>query len=488
MTTQPTAHGEPVCEGEPVRLGTPAGRAVLAAATLGSGMALLDQTVVNVALRTLGEDLDADLAALQWVTNGYLLTLAGLILLGGSLGDRFGRKRVFLVGTVTFAIASLACGLAPTVEVLIGSRVLQGIGAAMLTPGSLAMIQGAFAREDRARAIGVWTGLGSLAAAAGPFLGGVLVEQASWRWIFLVNLAPAVLVVAIAVRAVPESRDPQAVHGFDVAGTVLAVTALGSLTWSLVEPGSPYTLPAAGLGLLAGVGFVLVERRSRHPLVPLGLFADRTFSAVNGLTLLVYAALGAVLFFLVLQLQTVAGWGPLAAGLSTLPLTVCMLLLASRGGALAQRIGPRVPLTVGPLVLAVGTLLLLRVDAGTDGVAGFVTDVLPGITVFGLGLSLLVAPLTATVLAAAPDRYAGVASGVNNAVSRTGGLIAVAALPALVGLSGTDYADPEALAGGYVVAVGICAGLMTAGALLAGLAVRNPGLGSAAVTAPGTGG
>ncbi|GAA1905470.1 MFS transporter [Nocardioides lentus] len=483
MSTEPTrAPGDcaparvadPVCEGEPVRLGTPAGRAVVVAATLGSGMALLDGTVVNVALRSIGEDLGAGLAALQWITNAYLLALASLILLGGSLGDRFGRRRVFVVGTLLFAGASLVCGLAPTTEVLVAARVLQGVGAALLTPGSLAMIQGAFAREDRARAIGLWTGFGSIAAAVGPLLGGTLVDLASWRWIFLINLPLAAVTVLVAVRAVPESRDPDAVRGFDVAGAALTAVALGGITWALVEPGSDAALPAAVVGVLAGVGFVVVERRSRHPLVPLGLFADRTFGAVNGLTLLVYAALGALLFFLVLQLQTVAGWDALPAGLATMPITVCMLLLAARGGELAQRIGPRVPLTVGPLVLAAGTLLLLRADADTDGLRGYVVDVLPGITVFGLGLALLVAPLTATVLAAAPDRYAGVASGVNNAVARAGGLVAVAALPALVGLSGVDYQVPDVFEAGYRAALLVCAGLMVAGSLVAGLLVRDP--------------
>jgi EmrB/QacA subfamily drug resistance transporter len=433
-------------------------------------MVLLDGTVVNVALRTIGEDLDASLAELQWVGNGYLLSLASLILLGGALGDRFGRRRVFLVGTAWFALASLLCGIAPTVEVLIAARVLQGIGAALLTPGSLAMIQGAFVRGDRARAIGAWSGLGSIAAAVGPFVGGTLVEYADWRWIFLVNLPLAATTVLVARRWVPESRDPGPPPRFDPAGATLTALALGGTTYALIEWGGPLAPTAALVALAAAVLFVVVEGRSSHPMLPLGIFADRTFAAANSMTLLVYAALGAVLFFLVLQLQTVGGYGALAAGMATLPLTVCMLLLAARGGALAVRIGPRIPLALGPLVMAVGTLLLLAV--GPD--ASYVRDVLPGITVFGLGLALMVAPLTATVLAAAPDEHAGLASGVNNALARAGSLLSVAALPVVVGLGGTEYADPVAFDDAYGEAMVICAALLAAGGLVAWLTIRNP--------------
>jgi len=452
-----------------VRLGTAPGRAVVSAAVLGSGMVLLDGTVVNVALRTVGADLGASLAELQWVTNGYLLSLASLILLGGSLGDRFGRRRVFLVGTGWFALASLLCGLAPTPTVLVAARVLQGVGAALLTPGSLAMIQGAFVREDRARAIGTWSGLGSIAGALGPFVGGALVQFASWRWIFLVNLPVAAVTLLVARRWVPETRDPGPPPRFDPAGAALAALALGGTTYALVEWGSraaPYA--AVGAALAAGA-FLVIERRSAHPMLPLAIFADRTFAAANVVTLLVYAALGAVLFFLVLQLQTVGGYGALAAGLATLPLTVCMLLFAARGGALAARIGPRIPMTLGPLVVAAGTLLLLRV--GPD--VSYARDVLPGMTLFGLGLALLVAPLTATVLAAAPDEHAGLASGVNNAVARTGALLAVAALPLVVGLSGAEYADPVALDAAYRSAMLVCAVLLATGGLTAFVGLRR---------------
>ncbi|MDP2774220.1 MAG: MFS transporter [Nocardioides sp.] len=452
-----------------VRLGTPTGRAVVAAATLGSGMSLLDGTVVNVALKTIGEDLDASLAQLQWVTNGYLLSMASLILLGGSLGDRFGRRRVFVVGTWWFALASLLCGLAPNPEVLIAARVLQGVGGALLTPGSLAMIQGAFVHDDRPKAIGAWSGLGGVAAAIGPFVGGVLIDYASWRWIFLVNLPLAVVTVVIAQRWVPETRDPHASTHFDVAGALLAVVALGGTTYALIQWGGPLAPYAAVVALLTGVAFLVVERRSREPMLRLDIFRDRTFSAANAMTLLVYAALGAIMFFLTLQLQTVGGYGALAAGLATLPVTFCMLFLAAKGGELGARIGPRIPMTVGPVVMALGTVLLLGVDAGVV----YWSDVLPGITVFGLGLALMVAPLTATVLAAAPDEHAGIASGVNNAVARAGSLLAVAALPVAVGLGGDQYADPVAFDAAYGSAMLASAVLLVSGGVLSWFTIRT---------------
>lgn len=455
-----------------VRLGTATGRAIVLAAVLGSGMTMLDGTVVNVALRTIGEDLDASLAELQWISNGYLLSLSSFILLGGSLGDRFGRRRMFVVGTIWFAIASLLCGIAPTPEVLIAARVLQGLGAALLTPGSLAMIQGAFAREDRAKAIGAWSGLGSIAAAIGPFVGGGLVQYADWRWIFLINLPLALVTVVVAQRAVPETLDPHAPRQFDLVGAVLAALALGGLTYALIEWGSTWAPWALVVTVVAMVGYIVDERRSDHPMLPLGIFAERTFSAANAMTLVVYAALGAVLFFLVLQLQTVSGYGALEAGIATLPMTVCMLLFASKGGELGSRIGPRIPMTVGPLVMAGGVLLLLRV--GED--VSYWTDVFPGITVFGLGLALMVAPLTATVLAAAPDEHAGIASGVNNAVARAGSLLAVAALPVAVGLVGEEYADPAAFDAAYGSALLICAVLLAAGGAISWVTIRNPGV------------
>jgi EmrB/QacA subfamily drug resistance transporter len=445
-----------------VAYGSATGKAIVTAAVLGSGLTLLDGTVVNVALRTIGQDLDASLAQLQWINNGYLLTMSALILLGGSLGDRYGRRRIFVVGTIWFALASLLCGIAPNALTMIVARILQGIGAAMLTPGSLAMIQGAFEPGSRARAIGSWSGLGSIAAAVGPFLGGALVEYASWRWIFLVNLPLAALTVVIAQRWVPETRDPDAPARFDVVGATLAAVALGGITYALIQWGHPLAVWAAVVGAVTAAGFVMAEKRGHQPMMPLGLFQDRTFSAANAMTLLVYAALGAVLFFLVLQLQTVSGYGALKAGAATIPITICMLFLASRGGALGQRIGPRIPMTIGPIVMGLGSLMLLAV--GPD--VNYWVEVLPALTVFGLGLSLMVAPLTATVLAAAPNENAGIASGINNAVARAGSLLAVAALPVAVGLGGDDYADAAVFDGAFRSATVICAVLLILGGIV----------------------
>lgn len=461
-----------------IETGTPSGRGVIAAATLGSGMALLDGTVVNVALRTIGEDLGASLAQLQWITNGYMLALASLILLGGSLGDRFGRRRMFEIGVAGFALASLACAFAASPEVLIAARVVQGVAAALLTPGSLAMIQGAFRPEDRGAAIGAWSGLGSIAAAAGPLIGGFLVEHASWRWIFLINLPLAVLTLLISRRCVPESRDPEAGRRLDPLGSSLATASLAGITYALIEWHSA-AAPWIGLaGVAAGAGFLLVERRIRTPMLPLGLFAHRVFSAANAMTLVVYAALGAVLFFLVLQLQTVTGYGALAAGLATLPVTVCMVLLAAKGGRLGQRIGPRVPMSLGPLVMAAGVLWLTTVGERSS----YWTTTGPALTVFGLGLALMVAPLTATVLAAAPDRHAGIASGVNNALARAGQLLSVAALPPLVGLAGDDYADATVFDGAYDTAMLACAGLLVLGGLVSWLLIPSGRLTGATIS------
>jgi EmrB/QacA subfamily drug resistance transporter len=448
-------------------MGTPLGRAVVAATTLGSGLTLLDGTVVNIALRTIGEDLDASLAELQWITNGYLLTLASFILLGGALGDRYGRRRIFVIGTVWFAAASLLCGVAPTPVVLVVARLLQGVGAALLTPGSLAIITSVFEPDHRGRAIGAWAGLGGIAAAVGPFVGGAFVQYLSWRWIFLINLPLAVLTVVVAQRFVPETRDPDASPQFDLAGAALASLALAGITWGLISWGTAEGAALGVAGVVAGVAFVVVERRGRHPMLPLELFRDVTFSAANAMTLVVYAALGGILFFLVIELQTVSGYGALAAGVATLPVTLCMLFLAARAGELGTRIGPRIPMTVGPLVMAAGSLLLLLAGPDVD----YLTDVLPGVLVFGLGLALMVAPLTATVLSTAPDHHAGIASGINNSIARAGSLLAVAALPPLVGLGGEEYADPAAFDAAYEVALVACAALLTIGALVSAVAI-----------------
>ncbi len=469
-----------------LRVSSAAGRWALLATVLGSSMVLLDSTVVNVALPTIGRYLNASLAELQWTLNGYMLSLAGLILLGGSLGDRAGRRRVFLVGVVWFALASVLCGLAPGIGVLIAARVLQGVGGALLTPGSLAIIQASFAREERPRAVGAWSGLGGVAAAVGPVLGGWLVQTAGWRWVFLLNLPLAVAVVAVTVRHVPETTDPAARGGYDVAGAVLAALSLAGITYALIEAtgsaGTPEVAVAAVSGAAAAVAFVAVERRRTRapvptpPMLPLDVFSSRQFSVINVITFLVYGAFGGLLFLLVLQLQVVSGFSPVAAGLSLLPVTLLMLTLSARAGSLAQRVGPRWLMTGGITGLAAGLVLMTRIGAH----ARYVADVLPAVVVYGLGLSLTVAPLTATVLASVRVRHAGLASGVNNAVARAAGLVAVAALPAAVGLTGASYHQPARFSAAFDRAAIVCAVLLLVAAALAAALVDNDVLRSSA--------
>jgi EmrB/QacA subfamily drug resistance transporter len=454
-----------------LRMGTAAGRWVLVATVLGSGIVMIDSTVVNVALPHIGHDLGAGFGGLQWTINAYTLTLGALLLLGGSLGDHFGRRRVFLVGVIWFALASAACGLAPDVAMLVAGRALQGVGGALLTPGSLALISASFHGSDRAAAIGAWSGLGGLAGAVGPFLGGFLVEW-SWRAVFLINLPLAVVVVVVTLLRVPASRDTQSPPGLDVSGTVLAVLGLAGLTYGLTELGNhgatAKAMVAVGVGALALVALVAVERRSTHPLVPPSLFANNTFRVANAVTVLIYGALGAVFLLLVLQLQTVAGFSPIAAGTALLPVTAVLLMFSSRAGVLAGRIGPRLPMTIGPLIAATGLLLMLRIGSATSWLA----DVLPAALVFGAGVSLVVAPLTSAVLDSAPDRLVGSASGINNAVARAGGLLAVAVIPGLAGITGADYADPATFSAGFRTAIVIAASLLVAAAALAFAGIR----------------
>ncbi|MGH8899809.1 MAG: MFS transporter [Egibacteraceae bacterium] len=456
-----------------LRWGTPAARWVLLATVVGSGLTFVDSTSVNVALPALGRDLGADVAGLQWTLNGYSLTLAALILLGGSLADRFGRRRVFLIGVVWFAVASALCGLAPNLEVLVAARALQGVGGALLSPGSLAILQASFARGERARAIGAWSGLSGIAAAAGPLIGGWLIATLSWRWIFLVNLPLAVVVVAVAARHVPETRDLTSARGFDVVGAVLAAGGLTGVTWALIEAGargaSTPVVAAGAAGVVALVAFVGVERRSRHPLLPPSIFSSRQFTSANLVTLAVYAGMRGMFFLLAVFLQQVLGYSALAAGAAIVPVTLLMLMLSERAGQLAERVGPRLPLSAGPLVMAAGLALMTRFDAGVP----YVTAVLPAVVLFGLGLACTVAPLTATVLAAADERHGGIASGVNNAVARSASLLAVAVLPALAGLTGDAYLDPAALTAGFQTAVAYSAGLVALGGLLAAATIRN---------------
>ncbi len=423
-------------EADGLSLRSSKGRIALIATVAASGMASLDATVVNVALPHIGEDFEVSVTALQWVLTGYLLALASLILLGGALGDRFGRRKVFVVGTVWFAIASLLCGAAPNVEVLIGARILQGVGGALLTPGSLAIIQASFRQRDRAAAVGVWSGLGGVAGALGPFVGGYLVDGPGWRWAFLINVPVAAVVVVCAHAAVPETRDPHAARGLDLVGAALAVVGLGASTWALTESGprgwsDPSVLFGGLVAVVAIAAFVWRMLHTPDPLVPPALFRNRTFTVVNLATVLLYSSIGVSFFLVSYQLQVAAGWSAFQAGIALLPATVLMLLFSAPSGALAQRIGPRLQLTVGPLLAAAGLLLLARI--GPD--PSWVTDVLPGAFVFGLGLVTFVAPLTATVMSAADPDHVSVASGVNNAIARAAALGALAVIPTISGLS-----------------------------------------------------
>jgi EmrB/QacA subfamily drug resistance transporter len=440
------------------------GRLTLATVIIGSGIAMLDGTVVNIAARTIGNDLHAGLADIQWVLNGYLLALASLILVGSSLGDRHGRKRMYLFGVAGFGLFSVLCAFAQSPLELIACRVLQGVAAALLVPGGLALIQSSFRPEDRPAAIGRWAGFAGVTTAIGPFVGGFLVEHGGWRWIFAINV-PLCVAVLVLGRFVPESRDEEEVAPFDVPGAIVGTGTLGLLTFLLT---SWRSLPAAviivgAVVTLAGVvAFVLLERRP-GAMAPAELFASRTFTAANLMTFLVYGALGTVLFLLVLQLQVTGGYSALGAGVSTLPLTVVMLLFSSRAATIAARTGPRIPMSLGPLVCAAGVVLLAFIGRH----ASYGLHVFPGMLLFAVGLTMLVSPLTTAVLAAAPDRHAGVASGINNAVARAGSLLAVAALPAVVGLSGNDYRNPVALTHGFRTGQLLCAALLTAGGIVA---------------------
>jgi EmrB/QacA subfamily drug resistance transporter len=418
------------------------GHIALAATVGASAMASFDATVVNVALPHIGEDLDASVSQLQWVLTGYLLALASLVLLAGALGDRWGRRRVFLLGTVWFAIASLLCGMAPSIEVLIAARVLQGVGAALLTPGSLAIIQTSFRADDRSAAVGAWSAFGGAAGAIGPFVGGLVVGGPGWRWAFYLNLPIAAVVLACSRVAVPESKDPHVAGKLDVAGAAYAVVGLAACTWALTEAGprgwnDPWVLAALVISVAALGWFVVHIRAAPNPLVPPSLFRDRTFTVVNVGTVFLYASIGLTFFLVSYELQVAAGWTALEAGVALLPATVLMLLLSAKSGELAQRVGPKLQLTVGPLLTAAGLLLLTRI--GPDPT--WAGDVLPGAVVLGCGLVTFVAPLTATVMAAADPAHVSTASGVNNAIARAASLIGVAVIPVVSGLTAASGAQ-----------------------------------------------
>jgi EmrB/QacA subfamily drug resistance transporter len=396
--------------------------------------------------------------------------------LGGSLGDHFGRRRVFCVGATWFAVASVVCGIAPNVETLIAARALQGVGAALLTPGSLAIIEASFRQEDRGAAVGAWSGLGGIAGAFGPFLGGYLIEAASWRLIFLINLPLAAVVVWTARRHVPETRD-ESVRGepLDIRGAVVTALGLAAATYGLTSGAkdgwtSPYVLGLLATGIAGFVVFVVLERGRRAPLVPLELFRSRQFSSANIVTFVVYAALAGALFLLPIQLQQTAGYSPLAAGAALVPLTIVMLLLSARAGRLAQRIGPRVPMSAGPIVAGIGLALLGIIDDSSP----YVATVLPGVVVFALGLSLTVAPLTSTVLQSGGDEHAGASAAINNTVARVAGLIAVAIIPALAGISVSSEVGAGSFDDGFTRGMWIAAGVCVTGGLIAAATIRNP--------------
>ena len=446
-----------------IRFGTAAGRWVIAATVLGSGIAFLDGTVVNVALPTIGHDLHAGIRELQWILDGYLVTLSALLLLGGSLGDLYGRKRGFLVGLVGFSIASATCGFAPNATVLVVARAVQGAGAALLVPGSLALISASFHPDDRGRAIGAWSGLAGIAGALGPFVGGWLIDAVSWRLIFFINVPLAAACFVITTRFVPESHDDDAGRRPDLAGAAAASLGLAAMAYGLIE--QQWVAGIAGAAILAG--FIVIERRVAHPMLPLTMFRSPQFRGANLTTFTVYTGLGGTTFALVLQLQKSLGYSALEAGAALFPLTVMMVLLSSRSGALAQRIGPRLQMTVGPLVVAVGLLLLTRVEPGR----GYLTTVFPGAAVFGLGLVTTVAPLTTAVLASVDDHHLGVGSAFNNAVARVAGLLAVAALPLIAGL---DTASSVATFDrGYRHAMTICAGICAVGGIVSWATIRR---------------
>lgn len=445
-----------------------AGRGVVAAAVLGSGIAFLDGSVVNVALPTIGRDLGGGFTVLQWVLDGYLLTLSALLLLGGAVGDRYGRRRVFVLGLIVFTVASLACGLAPTGLALILARLVQGVGGALLVPGSLALIDATIRPDDRGRAIGVWAGLTGVASAIGPFVGGWLVTAASWRLVFFINLPIAATAVVATLWHVPESRDETATGRPDIAGAASIAFGLSGVVFTLIE-GPAHGWPALSVvaALVGAAGLLalpFVERRQRVPLLPLGLFRSRQFAGANVTTLTVYAALGGALFLLPLQLQLSMKYSPLHAGLATLPTTVIMLLLSERMGGLARRTGPRLPMTIGPLVAGAGLALLAMAQPGVTYFAG----VFPGVTVFGLGLAITVAPLTSAVLAAVDERHVGAASGANNAISRLAGLLSIAVLPLAAGI---DTMSGGPLGAGFALAMFISAVLCALGGAVAALTV-----------------
>ncbi len=464
-----------------IRAGSREARRILTVTVLGSGLVFLDGTVVNIALPTIDADLHAGLSGLQWTVDAYLVTLTALLLLGGSLGDRYGRRRLLQIGLVAFTVASVACGLAPTIHLLVAARAVQGVGGALLVPGSLAMITASFHPDDRAWAVGAWSGMAGVSTAIAPFLGGWLIDAVSWRAVFFINV-PLAAIALVLSGGVPESRDDEAPPRLDVAGAVTGSVALGTISFALIESNDgigPAEIATAIIGVACSVAFVVIERRSDHPMMPTGIFRSRQFVGANLATVTIYGGLGGATFLVVLQLQLVLGYSALQAGASLLPISVLLLLFSARAGRLSVRTGTRILMTIGPIVAGAGLFVLALVGPDT----AFVPVILGGAVVFAVGMVLTVSPLTATVMAALDDRLAGIASGVNNAASRGAGLIAVAFLPAVVGLH-TDLA-PDDFTVAYRHAVWICATLCVVGGSISWATIRNRAVTAEPMVGPG---
>lgn len=446
---------------------------MLVVTILASGIAFLDGFVVNVSLEAIRDDFGASFSWQQWVVAAYALTLGAFLLLGGSLGDHLGRRAVFLTGLVVFGAASLACGAAPSVQLLVVFRAVQGVGAALLVPSSLAIIQGTFAKEDRGQAIGIWSGVSGLAIIIGPFLGGLLTDLVSWRLVFLINPPLIAFTVWATRRHVPEPR--VGTRGrLDVAGAALIALGLGGIVYVLIEGSrigwsSPLAVSSLTVGIVCLVAFFVVELRTSDPMLPLGLFRIRQFTGANLATLLIYFALSGVTFLTVLQFLGVHGYSSLQAGAALAPITILLFLMSPRMGKLATVIGPRIPMTVGPILAGIGAFMLTWITEPGP----YVTSALPGLVVFGIGLGITVAPLTAAALAALDEERAGTASGVNNAVARIAGLLAPVLLPFAAGIAGIESATEAGFGAGYERAMTISALLLVAGGMVSWAMIRR---------------
>jgi EmrB/QacA subfamily drug resistance transporter len=481
VTTDPGAQpgelGLPVGSGlgELLRYRSAQGRWVVAAMILGSSVAGIDSTVVAVALPAIGRNLHVGFQGLQWLVTSYTLTLASLILLAGSLSDRWGRRRVFLVGLSWFTVASVLCAAAPSIGWLIAARAVQGVGGALMTPASLAIIETAFEPDDRTRAIGTWAGFSGVSSAIAPFLGGWLLEAGGWRWIFLINVPVAAAVAWTTWRHVPESRGPSLSGNADWRGALAGVAALATITYAIIIlPGggirSPAFAAAVVVALLSSATFAVTEWRGSHPMLPPAIFHPARFRAATAVTFVVNGALGGFAFVFIPALEIIAGYSPVVAGSALVPVTVVTLLLSGASGRLAQRIGPRPPLVAGCLLCAAASMLAVRVGPHL----GYWTVVLPVALLFGLGLASLLPPLTASAMNSAPDSLAGLASGVNNAVARVAGLLWIAALPPITGLTGSAYADPIQFRSSFAQISWICAAAFACAAVLAAAFISGP--------------